>query len=65
MSVRAAIKFCWWAYANLNLPVKPIMNDERALKALKFENINDIDDQLEWSNILATKVRYTQVMSKK
>ena len=46
MSVRAAIKFCWWAYANLNLPVKPIMNDERALKALKFENINDIDDQL-------------------
>ena len=32
---RAGIKFRWWAYANLNLPLKPAMDDERAVKALR------------------------------
>ena len=55
-AARAGIKFCWWAYANLNLPVKPIMNDDRALAALKFDNITNVDDQERWADILAAKV---------
>ena len=55
-TARAGIKFCWWAYANLNLPFKPIMNDARALAALKFENIGSVDDQEHWADILAEKV---------
>lgn len=53
---RAGIKFSWWAYANLNLPVKPVMNEARALKALKFDNLNEVDDEDHWANILSTKV---------
>ena len=53
---RAGIKFSWWAYANLNLPVMPVMNEARALKALKFENLKEVDDEDHWANILSTKV---------
>ena len=55
-AVRAASKFRWWAHANLNLPVKPAMDDYRAVKALGFENIKEVDDKLHWADILATKV---------
>ena len=55
-AVRAASKFRWWADANLNLPVKPAMDDYRAVKALGFENIKEVDDKLHWADILATKV---------
>lgn len=53
---RAGIKFSWWAYANLNLPVKPVMNEARALAALKFDNLKEVDDESHWANILSTKV---------
>ena len=56
-TVRAGIKFSWWAYANLNLPVKPIMNDERALKALRFDDIKDVDDEENGATILSSKVK--------
>ena len=54
--MRAASKFRWWAHANLNLPVKPAMDDYRAVKALGFEDIKEVDDKLHWADILATKV---------
>ena len=55
--VRAGIKFSWWAYANLNLPVKPVMNEARAIKALKFDNFSEVDDEDHWADILSTKVK--------
>ena len=32
------------------------MDDYRAVKALGFENIKEVDDKLHWADILATKV---------
>ena len=57
--MRAGIKLAWWGNANLNLPVKTPMNDARALLAMKFNNIEDVDDENEWAEVLTSQVSST------
>ena len=55
-TARAAVKFSWWGNASLNLPVKTAMNDDRALLVMKFDCIEDVDDENEWAEVLTSQV---------
>ena len=50
------MKFAWWANASLNLPIKTPMNDNRAILAMQFNSIIEVDCQEDWSEKLTTQV---------
>ena len=58
-AARAGIKFAWWGNASLNLPLKTPMNDNRVLLAMKFNNIENVDDENEWAEVLTSQVPST------
>ena len=41
---------------NLNLPFKTAMNDRKAVIAMKFNNIEDVEDENDWAAILTKQV---------
>ena len=54
--VRAAIRFSIMGNENLNLPFKTAMNDRKAVIAMKFDNIEDVDDENNWALTLTNQV---------
>ena len=42
---------------NLNLPFKTAMNDRKAVIAMKFDNIMDVDDENNWALTLTNQVK--------
>ena len=55
-AVRAAVRFSIFGNENLNLPFKTAMNDRKAVIAMKFNNIEDVEDENDWAAILTNQV---------
>jgi hypothetical protein len=55
-AVRAAIRFSIMGNENLNLPFKTAMTDRKAVIAMKFNNIEDVEDENDWASILTNQV---------
>ena len=55
-AVRAAVRFSIMGNENLNLPFKTAMNDRKAVIAMKFDNIEDVEYENCWAAILTNQV---------
>ena len=60
--VRAAIRFSIMGIENLNLPFKTAMNDRKAVIAMKFNNIEDVEDENNWAAVVTNQVDTDNVL---
>jgi hypothetical protein len=55
-AVRAVVRFSILGNENQNLPFRTAMNDRKAVIAMKFNNIDDVENENDWAAILTKQV---------